>query len=98
MRTIALGVLLASAIALRAPPSGEAGISGERALGAVRHIASFGQRPAGGRHERKVAEYVAGELATFGYVVRTQRVRLPNGKYSRNVVGRTGGAPRVIVV
>jgi hypothetical protein len=96
MRTIALGVLLAAAVALPAPA--EAGISGERALNAVRHIASFGQRPAGGRHERLVASHVAGELAAFGYTVKTQRVRLPNGKYSRNVVGRTGGPVRVIVV
>lgn len=98
MRTISLGVLLAAAVALPAAPSAQARISGERARDAVRHIASFGQRPAGGRHERKVANYVAGELASFGYAVKTQRVRLPNGKYSRNVVGRTGGAPRVIVV
>ena len=98
MRTIALGVLLASAIALPAPPSAEARVSGERALDAVRHIASFGQRPAGGRHERKVANYVAGELASFGYTVKIQRVALPNGKYSRNVVGRTAGPLRAIVV
>jgi hypothetical protein len=98
MRTIAFGVLLAAAVALPAPPSAEARISGERARDAVRYIASFGQRPADGRHERLVAEHVAGKLASFGYAVKTQRVRLPNGKYSRNVVGRTGGAPRVIVV
>lgn len=97
MRGIALGLLSACVLGAPAGPA-DAAISGDRALAVVRHIASFGQRPAGSRHERQVGNYVAGQLTFFGYSVKTQSVPLPNGKYSRNVVGRTPGTLRVIVV
>jgi Zn-dependent M28 family amino/carboxypeptidase len=75
-----------------------AAIDGDRALRIVRKIASWGQRPAGGAHERRVATFVATHLSTYGYSVSIQRFKLPNGKTSRNAVGRTRGPLKVVVV
>jgi len=65
----------------------------------VHVIAGFGPRVAGGSAERKAADYVAARLRQYGYTVRTQKVRLPGGRVSKNVIAeRPGTAPGVIVI
>jgi aminopeptidase YwaD len=96
VKRVVLGVSLACLLAFPAPVG--AAIDGDRALQVIRKIASWGQRPAGGAHERRAANFVAGKLTDFGYTVKIQRFTLPNGKISRNAVGRTPGPLKVIVV
>lgn len=69
---------------------------GERALAYVRAIAR--ERPAGSGGERAVARLVARRLRALGYEVSEQPFRLPRGGVSRNVVGRTQGPLRVVIV
>jgi Iap family predicted aminopeptidase len=73
-------------------------IDGDRAKRYATRIASHGERIAGSYHEWEVAKMVQRTLRNLGYTVDWQRVRLPNGRYSRNVVGRTPGPTRVVVV
>jgi peptidase M28-like protein len=61
-------------------------------------IAGIGPRPAGGLNELRAANIVKERLANLGSDVNVQRFRLPNGRMSRNVVGRTSGPVRVIIV
>jgi aminopeptidase YwaD len=99
MRRLALGVSLLCALAAlggAAPTS--ASISGVAAKEWAAKIARVGARPAGGANERRAGEIVRRRLLALGYEVRNQSVRLPNGRRSRNVVGRTPGPPRVVIV
>jgi aminopeptidase YwaD len=99
MRRLALGVSLVCALAAvagTAPAS--ASISGAAAKEWAAKIARIGPRPAGGANERRAREVVRRRLDTLGYTVRTQAFGLPNGRRSRNVVGRTPGPIRVIIV
>ena len=61
-------------------------------------IARIGPRPAGGANERRAGAIVRRRLETLGYAVRAQSVPLPNGRRSRNIIGRTPGPLRVIIV
>ena len=99
MRRLALGVSLACALAAvggTAPAS--ASISGVAAKEWAVKIARIGPRPAGGANERRARAIVRRRLDTLGYAVRAQWVQLPNGRRSRNVIGRTPGPLRVIIV
>ena len=69
---------------------------GERALATVRVLAR--PRVAGSGGERFVATRVEARLRSLGYAVSRQPFRLPRGGVSRNVVGRTAGPVRVVVV
>jgi aminopeptidase YwaD len=69
---------------------------GDSALAAVRLLAR--PRPPGSPGERRAAAIVATRLRALGYAVSEQSFRLPRGGVSRNVVGRTRGAVRVVVV
>ncbi len=88
-------VLLVAAVAAAGTASAFNGVMAKRWAA---KIAALGQRPAGGTHERQAARIVRERLETLGYTVRTQRFPLPEGGRSLNVVGRTSGPPRVIVV
>ena len=101
MRRQALGVAfacLAVALALAVAPDAEAGFSGKAAKAWTKRVAALGQRPAGGRHERQAGRIVHRRLDRLGYHVVTQGFRLPNGKRSRNIVGRTSRPRRVLIV
>jgi hypothetical protein len=91
----ALLVVLAS---LGSTSAASAAIDGERGKRYAAQLAALGQRPAGWRHEYQAARIVQETLTNLGYAVQWQRVRLPNGRYSRNVIGRTPGPTRVVVV
>ena len=95
MRRIAVIVL---ALAVLAPPSADAVIDGDRAKRYASRIAGHGERVAGSQNEYEVATMVRRTMASLGYSIEWQRVRLPSGRYSRNVVGRTPGPTRVVVV
>jgi Peptidase family M28 len=61
-------------------------------------LAALGPRPAGGANERRAGEIVRQRFEELGYDVTVQRFPLPEGGRSLNVVGRTPGPIRVIIV
>jgi Peptidase family M28 len=61
-------------------------------------LAALGPRPAGGANERRAGEIVRQRFVDLGYDVTVQRFALPEGGRSLNVVGRTPGPIRVIIV
>lgn len=67
----------------------------------LRHTQAFedlGPRIAGGRAERRAAEYVADRLTEMGYTPAVETFRVPDGR-SRNVIAvATGRDPRVLVL
>lgn len=72
---------------------------GGRAKQMVTLLASKGPRPAGEPGAERFAQrFVATELRRLGYRVVFQRVDLPNGRSTRNVVGLSSGRPKVVVV
>lgn len=94
---LSLVLLLAAAVlGTAAPASGQ--VSGVEAKTWAKKIARIGPRPAGGKNERRAGEIARSRLETLGYQVRTQRFRLPNGKRSQNVVGRTPGPTKIVIV
>ncbi len=68
------------------------------ALEHVRALTDFGVREAGSEAERSAAEYVAGQLRTFGYIPRIESFKLPNGRETRNVVAVKQGTSTSRVV
>jgi Peptidase family M28 len=97
MRRLALGVAAAVLLSLMASPA-QGAISGTAAKTWAGRIAAIGQRPAGRAHERQAGALVRQRLDQLGYATGLQRFSLPNGRRSRNVVGRTPGPTRVIIV
>ena len=93
-----IGVTIVSTLLVLGTAGPAAAIPGPEAKEWAAKIARLGQRPAGGLNERRAGEIVRRRLATLGYDVTIQRFRLPNGRMSRNVVGRTSGPVRVIIV
>ncbi len=83
---------------LVAAPAPAADRMGPRAHETVREIAALGPRPAGSVTERKAARLIRQKLAALGYRTKIQRVPLPNGGASRNVVASSGGPVDVIVM
>ena len=96
-RTALASVAAAAAVLVAAAPAG-AEVSGVRAKATVLKITSLGPRVAGSPTERRAGRIVAERLRAFGYEVVVQRVRLPNGDLSRNVVGRSPGPLRAVIV
>jgi hypothetical protein len=81
--------------------SGAAGaeqVSGPRAKAFAARLAALGPRPAGSRNELRAGQMVQRELRALGYRVEIQPFALPRGGRSRNIVGRTAGPLRAIVV
>jgi Peptidase family M28 len=73
--------------------------AGVRAKQTVRAIAVLGPRVAGSVNELRAARVVRARFARLGLTPVVQRVRLPRGGASRNLVFRSGGGPlRAIVV
>ena len=94
-RAIAVVVALAVLTAVGGAAPGPGG----RAKQTVTLLASKGPRPAGEPGAEAVAQrFVAAELKELGYRVVLQRVDLPNGRSTRNVVGLTSGPPKVVMV
>jgi Peptidase family M28 len=98
MRRSATVVAAAVLLVLVSSGPAESAVSGAAAKTWAGRIAAFGQRPAGRPHERQAGALVRRRLAQLGYATALQRFRLPDGRRSRNVVGRTPGRTRVIVV
>jgi hypothetical protein len=93
------GAVALAALALTgAAGADEDGISGTRAKGVVSEIAAFGPRPAGSRAEAQTAGVVARRLRALGYRVVLQRIELPAGGFSRNVVAVPRAPVRALVV
>jgi len=88
---VALAVLVAAGGGVPGP--------GARAKQTVSLLASKGPRPAGEPGAEGFAQrFVAAELRELGYRVVLQRINLPNGRSTRNVVGLTAGRPKVVIV
>ena len=85
-------------LSLLVSPAPAAETVGTRAERTVAAIAAFGPRAAGTPAEQRVAELVAARLHELGYEVEIQPVVLPRGGSSRNIVARTPGPARVVVV
>jgi hypothetical protein len=94
--TVLIAVVVTALVFL--PPASAAFISGYRAKQFVREIAALGPRTAGSLNEIRVAKRVRAKFEAWGYNVEIQTFTLPNGDVSRNVVGRTTGTFRAIVV
>lgn len=72
---------------------------GGRAMAHIRAIAGIGPRKAGSAAERAGCDYVAAQLASYGYTVSVQNVPIPGGRTSRNVVAeKPGTRPEVVVI
>jgi aminopeptidase S len=100
MRRLPLVALLAAlcsvvALADAAPAPAFQGVRAKQWAG---KLAALGPRPAGGANERRAGEIVRRRFAALGYNVTVQRFPLPEGGRSLNVVGRTPGPIRVIIV
>lgn len=87
-------VAVAAAILALAAPGP---VSGDRAHATVRELAALGPRPAGSLAERRAANLVAARFRALGYRVVFQRVELPRGGVSRNIVALPRGPVRVVV-
>ena len=73
--------------------------AGVRAKQTVRAIAVLGPRVAGSLNELRAARVVRSRFARLGLTPAVQRVPLPRGGFSRNLVFRSGGGSlRAIVV
>ncbi|MDH4140890.1 MAG: M28 family peptidase, partial [Coriobacteriia bacterium] len=70
-----------------------------RAMAHVKAIAALGPRAAGGSAERKAAEYIAGQLRSYGYSVTVQTgIPIPGGKTTRNVIAEKAGSEAGVIV
>jgi hypothetical protein len=98
MRRLGLGVTVALLLVALAGASTSAAFNGKKTKAWVAKIAALGQRPAGGKHERQAGAIARNRFQALGYNVRTQRFPLPEGGRSLNVIGRTPGPIRVIIV
>jgi hypothetical protein len=98
VRRLPLVLLLAcTALALSATAA-SAAFNGMAAKRWAAKIAAVGPRPAGGANEKAAGRVVRSRLKHLGYDVSTQHVPLPEGSRSLNVVGRTPGPVRVVLV
>jgi hypothetical protein len=92
-------VACASAAALLAGGSAaRTDSAGLRAKQTVRAIAALGPRVAGSVNELRAARVVRFRFARLGLTPVVQRVPLPRGGISRNLVFRTGGGPLHAIV
>jgi hypothetical protein len=83
---------------LTAAPAARVDSAGLNAQATVRALAVLGPRVAGSATERRAAAVVTARFAKLGLPPVVQTVPLPRGGASRNLVFRTGGPLRAIVV
>lgn len=79
----------------------DAAPSGERALAHARALTDIGARLAGSEGERRAAEYIAGQLRSFGYHVELQPFPVEtfeSRSVSLRVTGPEAFAPRVAAI
>jgi aminopeptidase YwaD len=95
---LVVAVTVAALASAPAAHAGEPVLSGTRAKAFVTQLAAAGPRVAGSANERRAARLVAARFRELGLPVAVQTFRLPNGRASRNVVARTPGRLRAIVV
>ena len=69
-----------------------------RAMAHIRAIAGLGPRKAGSAAERAGSDYVAAQLASYGYTVTTHSFAIPGGKTSRNVIAEKSGTTGEVIV
>ena len=100
MRRRLLVALAAAGLAtlLAAPVAPAAVVDGKRAKRFVAALAANGPRVAGTPNERRGAWLVQQRFEKLGLPVTIQKFRLPNGRNSRNVIAKTGGPLRTLVV
>lgn len=97
-RLSVLGIAVVLAVTALASASSSAAFNGRLAKVWAGKLAALGPRPAGGTHERQAGAIVRQRFVELGYDVTVQRFPLPEGGRSLNVVGRTPGRLRVIIV
>jgi hypothetical protein len=96
---VSRGIAVVVALAVLTAAGGGAQGPGGRAKQMVTLLASKGPRPAGEPGAEGFAQrFVAAELRDLGYRVVLQRVDLPNGRSTRNVVGLSSGRPKIVLV
>src|SRR5687767_15133394 len=94
-----VAVLLAVCTLTSAPVAAAEVIDGYRAKRFAGTITALGKnRLAGSQKEFQTSGIVKRALEDLGYAVERQRFQIPNGSFSRNVVGRTPGTIRVVIV
>jgi hypothetical protein len=98
VKALLLVLCVAVATAAAAPTTSAAAVSGARAKALVERIAAGGPRPAGSAKERRAARIVAARFRELGLPVTTQTFALPRGGSSLNVVARTPGPTRAVIV
>ena len=86
------------AAALAVPTASAAVVDGKRAKKFVYALSANGHRVAGTPNERRGAWLVQQRFRKFDLPVTIQKFPLPNGRNSRNVIAKTGGPVRVLVV
>jgi len=91
-------VVVAVAVLLAAPVAQARVVDGKRGKAFATRLAALGPRVAGTANERRAARMIRTRFESFGLPVVIQTFRLPNGNQSRNVVARTPGRLRTIVV
>jgi hypothetical protein len=97
MRGLVAALLAVSTLA--SIPAATAGIDGERVKRFAGRIAALGEsRVAGSGKEFQASTLVKEKFVKFGYTTTRQKFPLPNGDTSRNVIGRTPGTLRVVIV
>jgi hypothetical protein len=94
-----VAVLLAVSALVSAPVAAAGAIDGYRAKQFAGRITALGEnRLAGSYREYRASSIIKDALVDLGYAVERQRFKIPNGDTSRNVVGRTPGTIRVVIV
>jgi aminopeptidase S len=97
-RRVLLTLAAGLATVLAAPTGHAAVVDGKRAKTFVAALAANGHRVAGTPNERRGAYLVRQRFEKLGLPVTIQKFRLPNGRNSRNVIAKSGGPVRVLVV
>jgi hypothetical protein len=100
MRRRLLPALAAAGLAtlLAAPVAPAAVVDGKRAKKFVVKLSANGHRVAGTPNERRGAWLIQKRFEEFDLPVTVQKFRLPNGRNSRNVIAKTAGPVRVLIV
>jgi Zn-dependent M28 family amino/carboxypeptidase len=92
-------LLLAVAAVVAAPVAAAESIDGYRAKSFAGEITALGKnRLAGSLKEYRASTIIKRELESLGYAVERQRFRIPGDDTSRNVIARTPGPLRVVIV
>jgi len=95
-------VVIAMALLAPVPASAEVtapAFSTTRAMTHIKRLVANGPRKAGMSAERKAGDYVIAQLKSYGYTVRTQSVKIPFSRTSRNIIAELpGSGDRIVVV